>query len=88
MALDAELVAPTHTAVVLSELQRGVVGDMGNLPMLLETVGPTVNAASRLAGVARDAGVPPEYGAMVLDNSLRLISRLTTMDDLASIWKS
>jgi nicotinamidase-related amidase len=34
------------------------------------------------------AGMPPEYGAMVLDNSLSLIARLTTVDELASIWKS
>jgi nicotinamidase-related amidase len=208
VALDPDLVAPTHTAVVLNELQRGTVGDKSNLPMLVDAAAPAVTAAARLvrisrtAGVqvihcvatsrvdfkgsmantvfaararkearsvprtaedlaafaevvpeigvdpvdlvmprlhamspmtdtgldivlrnlgvrtvvaggvslnigvtglvieavnrsydvviARDAvaGVPPEYGAMMLDNSLSLIARLTTVDELASIWKA
>jgi nicotinamidase-related amidase len=206
--VDPDLVAPAHTAVVLSEMQRGTVGDLGNLPMLVDAGAPAVTAASRLVRAARGAGVqvvhcvatsrvdfkgsahntvfagrarkdaqshprtaedlaafaevvpeigvepedlvmarlhgmtpmtdtgldivlrnlgvttlvaggvslnvavtglvieavnraydvviprdavagvPPAYGAMVLDNSLSLIARLTTVDELATIWKS
>src|SRR5437764_14409380 len=60
MALDlAELVAPAHTAVVTSEVQRGVIGDCSALPELaaaaresgaLVNIGEVVRAA-RAAGV-------------------------------------
>ena len=37
MALDfAALVAPTHTALVTQEIQRGIVGDLSQLPALAE----------------------------------------------------
>jgi nicotinamidase-related amidase len=58
----------------------------------LAVTGLVIEAVNRAYNVVipRDAvaGVPPEYGAMVLDNTLRLIARLTTVDDLASIWKA
>jgi nicotinamidase-related amidase len=40
--------------------------------------------------VPRDAvwGVPVEYGQMVLQNSIRMMARLTTVDELAGIWAS
>ncbi len=36
----------------------------------------------------RDAvwGVPAEYGEMVLQNSIRMMARITTVDELADIW--
>ena len=39
--------------------------------------------------VPRDAaaGVPPEYGEAILANTLSLISRLTTTDELVQIWE-
>lgn len=52
MALDlAELVAPPHTAVVTSEVQRGVIGDSSALP--------------ELAAAARDAGLIPNVAELV-----------------------
>ena len=52
MAVDlAELVAPSHTAVVTSEVQRGVVGDSSALP--------------ELAAAARDANLIPNVAELV-----------------------
>jgi nicotinamidase-related amidase len=52
--------------------------------------GLVIEAANRAYDVvvARDAcaGVPPEYGEMVLENSLAHIARLSTVDELTSIW--
>ena len=60
MALDlAELVAPSHTAVVTSELQRGVIGDSSALPELAAAFrdsGALANSAE-LVHAARAAGV-------------------------------
>ena len=57
MALDPELVAPGHTAVVINEMQRGTVGDRAGLPMLVEAARPAVAGAARLVRGARAAGV-------------------------------
>jgi nicotinamidase-related amidase len=57
MALDPELVAPGHTAVVLNEMQRGTVGDRAGLPMLVEAARSAVAGAARLVRAARPAGV-------------------------------
>jgi biuret amidohydrolase len=57
MALDAELVAPGHTAVVINEMQRSTVGDRAGLPMLVEAGRPAVAGAARLVRAARAAGV-------------------------------
>jgi nicotinamidase-related amidase len=56
----AGLVAPAHTALVLQEVQNGVVGSPSVLPALAAaaaSVGLIGNCA-RLAGAARNAGVP------------------------------
>jgi nicotinamidase-related amidase len=59
VALDlADLVDPTHTAVVTMELQRGVVGDLASLPDLRDAaaaVGLPENAG-RLCSAARGSG--------------------------------
>jgi nicotinamidase-related amidase len=55
-----DLVAPGHTALVLQEVQRGVLGDESALPQLAESAresGAIANIA-RLTVVARGAGVP------------------------------
>lgn len=61
MPLDlGELVAPAHTALVLQEVQNGVVGEKSALPALTEAaaaVGLIENCA-RLAAAARACGVP------------------------------
>lgn len=47
-----------------------------------------VNAAYRVV-VPRDAvaGIPAEYGAAVIDNTLSLLATVTTTDELLSAWK-
>ena len=61
MPLDlTELVAPAHTALVLQEVQNGVVGSPSALPALADAaaeVGLIANCA-RLSRAARSAGVP------------------------------
>jgi len=57
MALDPDLVSPGRTAIVLNELQRGVVGDRGTLPALVDAARPAVAAASTLVKAGRAAGV-------------------------------
>ncbi|HEX5616310.1 MAG TPA: isochorismatase family protein [Acidimicrobiia bacterium] len=61
MALDlADLVAPTRTALVLQEVQNGVVGHRSALPALAEAATQVnlVPNCARLAHAARAAGVP------------------------------
>jgi nicotinamidase-related amidase len=59
MPLDlAALVDPTHTAVVTSEVQNGVVGPRSALPALAEAAAATMlPALARLLPAARAAGV-------------------------------
>jgi nicotinamidase-related amidase len=56
----AELVAPPHTALVLQEVQNGVVGVPSVLPALAEAAASVdlVANCARLARAARNAGVP------------------------------
>lgn len=61
MPIDlSEVAAPTHSAVLTMEIQRGVVGDLTSFPQLAEAasqVGVVPNTA-RLLGAARAQGVP------------------------------
>ena len=61
MALDlATLVAPAHTALVLQEVQNGVVGEPSALPQLADSarsVGLVAHCA-QLAQRAREGGGP------------------------------
>ncbi len=56
----AGLVAPAHTALVLQEVQNGVVGSPSVLPALAEAAASIdlIGNCARLARAARDAGVP------------------------------
>ena len=60
MAIDlAELADPRHTALLVMEMQRGVVGDLAKFPELVKACderGVVANAA-RAAAAARAAGV-------------------------------
>jgi biuret amidohydrolase len=62
----------------------------GGVSLNIGVMGLVIEAANRAYNVvvARDAcaGVPPEYGDMVLENSLAHISRLSTVDELVGIW--
>jgi nicotinamidase-related amidase len=65
MAIElAELVDPSITAVVNSELQNGVVGERSPLPALAEAAGPAVRAAGRLVKAARAVGVQVVHGTV------------------------
>ncbi len=56
MAVDlAALVEPVHTAVVTSEVQRGVVGEPSVLPAMAEVARPVVANVARLCTAARAA---------------------------------
>jgi biuret amidohydrolase len=56
----AALVAPAHTALVLQEVQNGVVGDPSALPALAEAAAAVdlIGNCARLAHAARGMGVP------------------------------
>lgn len=57
MALDlAKLVAPAHTALVTQELQRGVMGDLSQLPELAKNARRVLPNMARLVEAARAAG--------------------------------
>ncbi|MFM7616979.1 MAG: cysteine hydrolase family protein [Actinomycetes bacterium] len=61
MALDlVDLVAPAHTALVLQEVQNGVVGEPSALPALADACRAVdlVAHCAALAGRARAVGVP------------------------------
>jgi nicotinamidase-related amidase len=60
MPIDlAELVAPTHTAVLTMEMQRGIVGDLATLPDLAAEVADldVIGHLARLVHGGRAAGV-------------------------------
>jgi biuret amidohydrolase len=65
MAVDlAELVAPPHTAVVTSEVQRGVIGDSSALPELAAAARAVklIPNVAKLVRAARRAGVHVVHG--------------------------
>ena len=58
MPLDiARLIEPAHTALVVNECQRGVIGDQSVLPELARAAGSMLPTLARLAAAARRAGV-------------------------------
>lgn len=59
MPLDLRsLVAPAHTALVTQELQRGVMGDLSQLPALAADAKDRLPQMAALVRAARTAGVP------------------------------
>jgi nicotinamidase-related amidase len=61
MPLDLkELMAPDHTALVLQEVQNGVVGEPSALPALAAEAAKVglLDHCAQLAGAARAAGIP------------------------------
>ncbi|WP_285695037.1 isochorismatase family protein [Actinomadura sp. NBRC 104412] len=60
MAIDlAELAGPGHTALLVMEMQRGVIGDLAKFPELVKSCAErrVVDNAARAAAAARLAGV-------------------------------
>jgi len=53
----ADLLRPAHTALVIQECQRGVIGDHSVLPELAKAAAAMVPNVARLAAAARRAGV-------------------------------
>lgn len=61
MPIDlADLAAPGHTALLVMEMQRGVVGDLAKFPALAEICAErkVIPDLARIAEVARAAGMP------------------------------
>jgi nicotinamidase-related amidase len=59
MAVDlVRLVDPGHTALVTQEIQRGVIGDLSQLPELAAAARAVLPNVARLVEAARAAGVP------------------------------
>ncbi len=57
MALDlVQLLHPSHTALVTSEIQRGVIGDYSALPELAKEARAVIPNIARLVAGARQAG--------------------------------
>lgn len=58
MPIDlARLVEPAHTALLTQEIQRGVMGDLSQLPDLAANAKPKLPNMARLVEAARAAGV-------------------------------
>lgn len=58
MPIDlARLLDPAHTALVTSEIQRGVAGDLSALPELAKAAEPVLENIGRLCDAAHSAGV-------------------------------
>ncbi len=58
MPIDlADLLAPSHTALIANECQRGVIGDQSVLPELARAAAAMVPNLARLAAAARRSGV-------------------------------
>jgi len=53
-----QLITPAHSALVIQECQRGVVGDLSSLPELADNAREILPNVARLAESARLAGVP------------------------------
>ena len=62
MTLPRQLVDPGTTAVVTSELQRGVVGPEAIFPELARDAAGAVDAATRVVTAARSAGAAVVHG--------------------------
>jgi nicotinamidase-related amidase len=63
MPIDlASLIAPDHTALITSEVQRNVVGDQSVLPVLAANAPAMIPNVARLAAAARAAGVRVIHG--------------------------
>lgn len=59
MALDlAELLSPSHSALVIQECQRGVIGDLSALPELAENARPILPKIAALVESARGLRIP------------------------------
>ena len=59
MALDLrQLVDPAHTALVTQEIQRGVIGDLSQLPELAAAARQALPQIAKLVAAARAAGAP------------------------------
>jgi nicotinamidase-related amidase len=64
MAVHRDLVDPSHTAVVINECQRMVVGDLAMLPELVTVAAPVLVELGLLVRSARRAGVQVIHGVV------------------------
>lgn len=63
---------------------------VGGVSLNIGVTGLVIGAVDRGYNVVlvkdATAGVPPEYGDAIIEHSLSLITRITTVDELTSIW--
>src|SRR5687768_11295752 len=93
MPIDiAALVDPAHTAIVTSECQRSVVGDLSMLPDLANAAGPAMANVGRLVKAARAASVPvmhcvylPRPDGRGTSRNTRLAAALARREDSSAV---
>jgi biuret amidohydrolase len=62
----SRIVDPSATALVISECQRDVVGDLSRLPALAQAAAAAVSKVAAVAGAARRAGVQVVHATALL----------------------
>jgi nicotinamidase-related amidase len=85
----AAMTDPAHTALVMIECQRGVVGDLSVLPDLAAAAQPVLETIGRLAHEARRAGmtfVHLTYAPLAAGRSINQRSPLTRGTTSTSSW--
>src|ERR1700722_4655167 len=58
MALSSEVVDPRRTAIVINEFQRGVVGDLSSMPLIVDSSRAPIENLTSVLKVARPLGIP------------------------------
>jgi len=58
MALNAAVVDPTRTAIIINEFQRGVVGDLSAMPQIADSARGAIGRLASVLRLARPLGVP------------------------------
>jgi nicotinamidase-related amidase len=58
VALNAAVVDPSHTAIVINEFQRGVVGDLSAMPQIADSARGAIERLASVLRLARPLGVP------------------------------
>jgi biuret amidohydrolase len=58
MALSSEVVDPRRTAIIINEFQRGVVGDLSSMPLIVDSSRAPIENLTSVLKVARPLGIP------------------------------
>jgi nicotinamidase-related amidase len=82
---DSELDAILRSLGVRTVVLTGVSVNVALLGSTIEAVNRGYQVVMPRDGVA---GVPPEYAAQVMDNTLRLLATLTTCETISEAWRA